>query len=209
MKKVVIIFLFFCVFTLNVNASRKTVEFVDCVDGDTIKVNIDGKKTTVRFLAVDTPETVHPTKGEEPFGKDASNYTCERVKNAQTLELEFDPKSDEYDKYDRALAWVWADDSLLQKDLISKGFAKVDYLYGDYIHTEELQEAESIAKKNEIGIWSGENNVVEEPKEEPKQEKGFLEELKELIIETIKDFFKDLFNDIKKAIKKEIEKIFN
>lgn len=210
MKKVVIIFLFLFIFS-DVNASRKEVTFVDCVDGDTIKVNLDGKKTTVRFLAVDTPETVHPTKGVEPYGKEASKYTCDRVTNAKKIEIEFDPKSDEFDKYDRALGWIFVDDSLLQKELISNGYAKVDYLYGDYIYTEELKQTEAIAKDEKKGIWSDEKETVaEKPTEENKEEeKTFLQELTDLITKYITNFIKDLVNDIKKAIKEEIEKIFN
>ena len=87
MKKVVMIFLFFCLFITNVYAERVSVKFEACVDGDTIKVMLDNKKTTVRFLAIDTPETVHPTKGEQPFGKEASNYTCNLVTNAKKLNM--------------------------------------------------------------------------------------------------------------------------
>ena len=69
MKKVVMIFLFFCLFITNVYAERVSVKFEACVDGDTIKVNIDGEINIVRMLAIDTPESVHPTKGVEPFVK--------------------------------------------------------------------------------------------------------------------------------------------
>ena len=113
MKKVVMIFLFFCLFITNVYAERVSVKFEACVDGDTIKVILDDKKTTVRFLAIDTPETVHPTKGEQPFGKEASNYTCDKVKNAKKLEIEYDEGSTKTDKYNRALGWVFIDDTLL------------------------------------------------------------------------------------------------
>ena len=38
------------------------------VDGDTIEVTFNGQKEKVRLIGVDTPETVHPTRGEEPLG---------------------------------------------------------------------------------------------------------------------------------------------
>ena len=88
MKKIVIVFLCFICFLTNVYAERKEVTFESCVDGDTIRVLIDGKKTTIRFLAIDTPETKHPKKGVEPYGKEASEYTCNRVKNAKKLDEE-------------------------------------------------------------------------------------------------------------------------
>nr|WP_306299242.1 thermonuclease family protein [Brevibacillus brevis] len=45
------------------------------VDGDTIKIKINDKEETVRFLLVDTPETKHPKYGVQPFGKEASYFT--------------------------------------------------------------------------------------------------------------------------------------
>ena len=129
MRKIVIIFLCFICFLTNVYAERKEVTFESCVDGDTIRVLIEGKKTTIRFLAIDTPETKHPKKGVEPYGKEASDYTCNRVKNAKKLEIEYDKGSSKTDKYERELGWIFVDDSLLQKELIEKGYAKVSYLY--------------------------------------------------------------------------------
>ena len=39
------------------------------MDGDTLKVNFNGKEETIRLLLVDNPDTVHPTKPVQPFGK--------------------------------------------------------------------------------------------------------------------------------------------
>lgn len=136
--------------------AKEEVTFSKCVDGDTIKVKVDGEEKTVRFLAVDTPESVHPTKGVEYYGKEASEYTCNKVTNAKKIELEYDDNSDKEDKYDRLLAWVWVDDSLLQDDLVSNGYAEVAYLYGDYKYTSLLQDHQAVAESKEIGIWNEE-----------------------------------------------------
>ena len=42
------------------------------IDGDTIRVRLDGARLTVRFTGVDTPETRHPTRGVEPSGPEAA-----------------------------------------------------------------------------------------------------------------------------------------
>ena len=42
------------------------------------------------------------------------------MKNAKKISIEYDPDSDKTDKYERHLVWVYVDDSLLQKELISK-----------------------------------------------------------------------------------------
>lgn len=211
MKKVVIIFLFFCTFLTNVYAERVSVKFESCVDGDTIKVMIDDKKTTVRFLAIDTPETVHPTKGVEPFGKEASDYTCNKVKNAKKLEIEYDEGSTKTDKYNRALGWIFTDDSLLQKELIEKGYAKVAYLYGDYKYTEELKELESEAKNKKIGIWSLKEDKTEKitTKKVENNDEDIEKTLINDIIKDIKKMFKKLFNNIFKKIKKTINNKLN
>src|SRR5438874_4038526 len=44
---------------------------VRVVDGDTLVLSLDGRSTTVRLIGLDTPETVHPTKPVERFGREA------------------------------------------------------------------------------------------------------------------------------------------
>ena len=168
-KKIILLISIFFIGINNIYA-REKVKFSDCVDGDTIKVLVDNKKYTIRMLAVDTPESVHPTKGVEYYGKEASDYTCNLVKNAKKIEIEYDDASDKKDKYDRLLVWVFVDDKLLQKELISNGYAKVAYLYEDYKYTKELENAQELASSKNLGIWNeekknkynAENNIKEE-----------------------------------------------
>jgi micrococcal nuclease len=155
MKKY-IIYLFLIIifgFTTVLAKDKLEVKFAECVDGDTAKFYIDNNIKTARFLAIDTPETKHPSLGEQPYGKEASNYTCSKLKNAKLIELEYDDKSSKQDKYNRLLVWVWVDNSLLQKDLITKGLAKVDYVYGNYKYVDELKTLELEAKTAKINIW--------------------------------------------------------
>lgn len=200
MKRVVIIFFILIIFPLTVNAERKEIEFDSCVDGDTIKAKIDGEVSTIRFLSVDTPETVHPKKKAEPYGKEASNYTCNRVKNAKKLEIEYDPGSDKLDKYKRTLGWIYVDGSLLQKELIEQGYAKVAYIYGDYLYTNELKNVEKNIKEKKIGVWSDQTLNNKEDKEKS---------ISELITDFINDLIDEIIKSVKKTIRKEIKKIFN
>ncbi len=152
MKKIILLL---SIFFIGVNiVYGETVKFSDCVDGDTIKVLIDKKERTVRLLAVDTPESVHPTKGVEYYGKEASDYTCKMIKEAKKITLEYDADSDKEDKYERLLAWVFVDGELLQEKLIENGYAKLAYLYGDYKYTKELEKVQEEASAKEIGIWN-------------------------------------------------------
>lgn len=52
-------------------------------DGDTITVGIYGNNYKLRFIGVDTPETKHPSKGVEFFGKEASDFTTNKLNNAK------------------------------------------------------------------------------------------------------------------------------
>lgn len=154
----ILILVIFFIPSIVLGNSKVNVKFSECIDGDTAKFIMNDKEIKVRFLAIDTPETKHPTKDEESYGKEASNFTCNKLKNATNIVIEFDPKSDRKDKYDRYLAWVFIDDSLLQKELVSKGFAEVKYIYGNYKYLDELKSSQAKAKNNKVGIWENTKN---------------------------------------------------
>ena len=157
MKKLIIFLtILFCF--IGVKAEKKEVTFSKCTDGDTASVILNKEEIKLRFLAIDTPESVHPTIGEEPFGKEASEYTCNSLKTAKKIEIEYDSNSDKTDKYDRHLVWVFVDGELLQEKLIEEGLAEVAYLYDDYKYTSDLEAKEMLAKTKKVGMW-GEEEV--------------------------------------------------
>jgi len=217
MKKIILMLSLFFIGLIGVNAKTISVEFSDCVDGDTAKFIYKDDKITARFLAIDTPETVHPTKEVEKFGKEASDYTCNKLKNAEKIELEYDNDSDKTDKYARHLVWVFIDGELLQKKLISKGYASVAYLYGDFKYTEELEKVEQEAEENKLGIWSinqnDESNDIENEKLEDitKEENAPKKDYKEIImligiVIIVCAFSSKTRKKVKKQINKEIKK---
>ena len=127
-----------------------------CIDGDTARFIINNEDNIVRFLAINTPEVKSSLKDGELYGEEASNYTCNELKKAKKIILEYDSNSSKKDKYGRVLAFVYVDDVLLQSKLIAKGYAKIDYIYGDYNHLDDLREIEEKARSQEIGVWSKE-----------------------------------------------------
>lgn len=203
MKKIKFLFLLsFFLFIPNVTANEKmTVTLSKCVDGDTAKFELNGETITARFLAIDTPETKHPTKGEEPWGKEASNFTCESLQKAKKIELEYDSNSDKTDKYNRHLVWVFVDGELLQDNIIKKGYAEVAYLYGDYKYTPLLQDHETIAKKDKLGLWG------EAPKKQINYWYIIFGIIGLIVIYSIgsKKTKNKIKNKIKKTLKKEIQ----
>jgi micrococcal nuclease len=72
-------------------------------DGDTLDVRLEGCTVRVRSIGVNTPETSHPSKGAELFGKEAKEAT-QRLLEGQTVRLERD--AEQYDRYGRLLAYV-------------------------------------------------------------------------------------------------------
>ena len=85
-SKLFLFILGFLMLIPSVSANEKiTVTLSKCVDGDTAKFQLNDEIITARFLAIDTPETKHPTKGEEPWGKEASNFTCNSLKKAMMV----------------------------------------------------------------------------------------------------------------------------
>ena len=154
MKKIFVVLLFF-IFLSNVDASSKFRVTLDkCIDGDTARFFINGESKTVRFLSINAPEIAHDDVLEEFYGKESSEFTCKLLSRASVIKLQYDPKSDKVDKYDRVLAWVYVDGDLLQKELVSKGYAQVKYVYDDYLFSEELKELEVEAKEKKLGMWS-------------------------------------------------------
>lgn len=158
MRKIIFFTLIFFSFIVSSCALEKTnVTFYECIDGDTAKFNMNNETIKVRFLAVDTPEN---TNNKEYYGDEASKYTCNLLKQADKITLEFDSNSDKKDKYDRYLAWVWIDDVLIQDLIISNGYGEVAYLYGDYKYTDLLKDHQSVAENKKIGMWNNnESNI--------------------------------------------------
>lgn len=202
MKKIIIFLtIIFCF--IGVNAEKKEVTFSKCTDGDTASVVLNDEEIKLRFLAIDTPESVHPTIGEEPFGKEASRYTCNALETAKKIEIEYDSNSDKLDKYDRHLVWIFVDGDLLQEKLIEKGLAEVAYLYGDYKYTEELEAKEMIAKTKKVGMWG-------------EEETNYFEIFVTIVVIlaaivlffTNQKFRKKTTDKIKKTAKKELKKVF-
>lgn len=141
------------------NTTKKAkVSLVKCIDGDTVKLKYKNDKITARFLAIDTPEVKHPTKKQQKYGKEASNYTCSMLKKAKKIEISYENDLAKQDNYHRDLVWLWIDDELIQKKLLEKGYAKVRYIYAKYSYTDKLYEYQNEAQNKKIGIW--ENYVI-------------------------------------------------
>lgn len=126
------------------------------VDGDTIEVEIAGKKEKVRLLNVDTPESVHSDRSQNTaLGRDAAVYTRRRLENAQ-VRLQAD-SADAYDRFGRRLAYVFLEGENFNEELIREGFSEYYTKYGKSPHYDrDFRRAEEEARSKGIGVWTRE-----------------------------------------------------
>lgn len=148
-----IVVFIFCV-CCETNSRKIEIQFDRCVDGDTAWFWLHGKSEKVRFLGIDAPESVHPNGIVEDYGIESSNYTCSLLMEAKSIYLEYDPSSSTRDKYNRVLGWVFVDNNNISELLLSKGYAKVDYIYGDYQYIDQLCKVQQEAYDSRLGIWN-------------------------------------------------------
>ncbi|TVX94640.1 thermonuclease family protein [Paenibacillus agilis] len=141
------------------NKNRIKAKVTKVSDGDTIKVDLNGKIEDVRLLLVDTPETQHPGKPVQPFGPEASEFS-KKTLDGKEIELELDVS--EREKYGRLLAYVWIGDKMFNEMLLEEGLARVAYVYPPNIkYVDHFREVQDKARKAEIGIWSIENYATD------------------------------------------------
>ena len=129
---------------------RATV--VRVIDGDTIRVRVEGKQYAVRLIGVDTPETVHPTKTVQLFGAEASAFTKAALEG-KTVLLQADPTGDTRDRYGRLLRYVHLDGENFNARLIREGYGHAIRRFRYSLKTQFIR-FEDAARKAGRGLWS-------------------------------------------------------
>jgi len=126
---------------------------VRVVDGDTIKVRLDdGRTERVRYIGVDTPETVKPGTPMQCFGKAASAYN-HRLVDGQSVRLRFD--AEQHDRYGRLLAYVYRarDGLFVNAALVRGGFATTLAIAPNTAHATQFAALERRARDRRRGLW--------------------------------------------------------
>jgi len=117
------------------------------VDGDTVVLQ-GGER--VRYIGIDTPETVHPQEPVEYMGPEASAFNRKLVEGRR-VRLEFDAQ--ERDRYGRLLAYVYVGEVFVNAELLRAGYARVMTVPPNVKHSEEFLRLEREARAAEIGLW--------------------------------------------------------
>lgn len=121
---------------------------VRVVDGDTIEL-ADGQR--VRYLGIDTPESVDPRKGVACFGREAAERNRDLVEG-QAVRLQRDVS--DRDRYGRLLRYVYLGDELVNEQLVRDGYARTHAYPPDVRYQSRFEAAERDARAAGRGLWS-------------------------------------------------------
>jgi micrococcal nuclease len=130
-----------------------SVRVVRVVDGDTIRVQLGGTEERVRYIGVDTPETVKPGTPVQCFGKAASSFNA-RLVRARTVRLVFD--AERRDRYGRLLAYVYRepDGLFVNAELVRRGYAQPLTIPPNVAHASEFRRLARTARQGGRGLWA-------------------------------------------------------
>jgi micrococcal nuclease len=143
--------------TSTVPAGAEPVQLSRVVDGDTADfVLSDGTVDRVRFILIDTPETVDPSRPDGCFGSEASDFTAWLLSLGGEIYLERDVS--ERDRFDRLLRYVWLDFGggevyLLNEALVRSGYAALSTFPPDVKYVDQVQAAQQFAQRHQRGLW--------------------------------------------------------
>lgn len=138
---------------------------VDVIDGDTIRVDrFGGGSERVRYIGIDTPESVTPDRPVEPWGPEASAAN-ERLVADRLVLLERDVS--ETDRYDRLLRYVWVETSdgwvMANAELVARGLAEVRSYPPDTRHDAWLRQVQEEARAAGRGLHGPASEEPDEP----------------------------------------------
>jgi micrococcal nuclease len=137
-----------------VGATRSdAARVVRVVDGDTVVVRTGGHDERVRYIGVDTPESVKPGTPVQCFAK-AASAANKRLVQGQEVRLVHDAEA--RDRYGRMLAYVYrsSDGLFVNAELVRRGYAKPLSIPPNVAHAVELRRLAAAARREGRGLWS-------------------------------------------------------
>jgi micrococcal nuclease len=125
---------------------------VRAVDGDTIEARIGGRVEDVRYIGVDTPETVDPDEPVQCFGHRAAAFN-RRLVERQRLRLVFGVER--RDAYGRLLAYAYIGHRFVNGELLRRGLARKLAIAPNTRYQAVFAHLERTAARRGRGLWSG------------------------------------------------------
>jgi micrococcal nuclease len=120
------------------------------LDGDTIEVRIDGHTDDVRYIGIDTPETVKPGTPIQCFGPQSSALN-HRLVEGRAVRLVFD--RERRDVYGRLLAYVYVGSEFVNARLVRLGFARTLTIPPNVAHAGLFHRLARAAGRAGRGLW--------------------------------------------------------
>ncbi len=127
-----------------------TVAVTDVVDGDTIEVDYEGGSEDVRYIGVDTPESVKPDTPVQCYALAASHFN-ERLVDGERVRLVFD--AEQRDVYGRLLAYVYLGDRFVNAALVRRGYARTLEIEPNTRFADLFDRLEQEAANAGLGLW--------------------------------------------------------
>ncbi len=124
---------------------------VRVVDGDTVHVRVGDRVEKVRYIGVNTPEVHHPSRGEEPGGREATAVNRALVEGRR-VRLELDAQA--RDRHGRLLAYVWVGETMVNAELVRRGYAQVMTVPPNVRHQQLFLTLQREARATRVGLWA-------------------------------------------------------
>lgn len=124
---------------------------VRVVDGDTIHVQLGDRREKVRYIGMDTPESVKPGTPVQCFAKAASAANA-RLVDGRRVRLELD--AEERDRYGRLLAYVYVGRVFVNAELVRRGFAVQLTIPPNVRYADRFRTLARDAREHGRGLWS-------------------------------------------------------
>jgi micrococcal nuclease len=100
--------------------SSVVAKVIRIVDGDTAVVDLEGHEERLRYIGIDTPESVKPNQPVECYGKEAARRNEQLVAGKRVrLVIGAEPR----DHYGRLLAYVHLGELMVNAELVREGYA--------------------------------------------------------------------------------------
>ncbi|MBL4819605.1 MAG: thermonuclease family protein [Gammaproteobacteria bacterium] len=121
---------------------RETARVTRVIDGDTIDVFLNGEVRRIRYVGINTPER------DEPCFKESTRANSRLVRGARVALVRDESDSDQYG---RLLRYVYVGDVLVERELVTQGFAESVLYANDDKHFREFRSLEKEAAKAGLG----------------------------------------------------------
>lgn len=145
--------------------ANDSVKVLWVVDGDTLKVNFEGKKQSIRLIGIDTPESRKNKRAEKQAertdqdidaiisqGKQAKKFVESLVDSGDKVTIEFDAQ--ERDHYGRILGYVYLENGkMLNEEILKAGYANVLTIPPNVKYQERFLKALKEAREEGRGLW--------------------------------------------------------